>query len=1069
MKNYMNQEKRNYHFDEEQLAKEVFESDIESELKSKKACSKKYFERNYEDISNRLKKTENKDRNKSGSYRRPEVCKGHCDGSIDLSFQQLESEEYNCDDETVVKFFGITEIGNSVLCNVTGFLNHFFVRMPSELRKQEVQLFLEYLQDHFEGVKKINVTMKESIWGFNNSLKTPFLQIFVSNRHISKVKIAFERGEVVYENIYFEKQIFDSMSFLLRFLTSCNISGMTWITLPKNKYLVVEELKKESTCQIECYIDYRDIIPHLPDEKWLKIAPLRILSFDIECAGRKGIFPTPDQDSVIQIANVVKIFGSSKTFIKNVFVLNTCSPIIGAEIFEFQSEKDLLMGWKDFVINSDPDLIIGYNTTNFDIPYLINRSKALDLSNFPYFGKLKRAKQEIKNTFFSSKAYGVKENKNVVIDGRLQFDLLQYFQREYKLRSYSLNSVSSHFLGEQKENVHHSIINTLQNGDCETRRRLAVYCLKDAHLPMILLEKLMCVVTYTELARVVGVPFSYLLTRGQQIKVITQLFKKCYEQDILIPNLKASGNNDEYEGATVIEPERGYYDYPIATLDFNSLYPSIMIAHNLCYCTLTDLKSIKKFNLTKDDYIITPNNDYFVKDHIKKGILASILHDLLKTRKIAKDMLQKETDPFTKEVLNARQLALKISANSVYGFTGATIGKLPCLAISSSVTSYGRKMIDETKILIEEYFSKKNNFPFDSKVIYGDTDSVMVNFYTKDIEQTMDLGKKASEYVSKTFIHPIKLDFEKIYYPFLLINKKRYAGLYWTNSKHHDKMDTKGIETVRRDNCRLVQNVISKVLIHILEEMNCEKAQRFVRQTIADLLQNRIDLSQLVITKLYSKQDYVSKQPHIELANKMNIRNPGSGPALGDRIAYVIVQTTNSDKNYNKSEDPLYVLDHSIPIDVKYYLENQLSKPLERIFTPILGESKTKELLSGSHTRTIKVLSTKQGGLFKFTVKSDLCKSCKVPLPSSVNLALCVNCLKDDKGLDLYCDSLSQMNYLENKFSRLWTECQRCQGSLFQQIICSNNDCPIFYMRKKIQKDINQHKLEIKRWNETDW
>lgn len=171
----------------------------------------------------------------------------------------------------------------------------------------------------------------------------------------------------------------------------------------------------------------------------------------------------------------------------------------------------------------------------------------------------------------------------------------------------------------------------------------------------------------------------------------------------------------------------------------------------------------------------------------------------------------------------------------------------------------------------------------------------------------MKLGEEAANYVSTKFKNPIKLEFEKVYFPYLLINKKRYAGLYWTRPEKFDKMDTKGIETVRRDNCRLVQNVITKVLEFILEERDVPKAQRFVKQTIADLLQNRIDLSQLVITKAYSKHDYSAKQAHVELAERMRKRDPGSAPTLGDRVAYVIIKT-GGDKNYEKSEDPLYVL-----------------------------------------------------------------------------------------------------------------------------------------------------------------
>ena len=176
----------------------------------------------------------------------------------------------------------------------------------------------------------------------------------------------------------------------------------------------------------------------------------------------------------------------------------------------------------------------------------------------------------------------------------------------------------------------------------------------------------------------------------------------------------------------------------------------------------------------------------------------------VKWSKKAKQELAKATDPFEKAVLDGRQLALKISANSVYGFTGAQVGQLPCLAISSSVTSFGRVMIEQTKALVLEKYTKANGYKYDCDVIYGDTDSVMVKFGTDKIEEAMELGKEAAAHVSQHFIAPIKLEFEKVYCPYLLMNKKRYAGLLWTKPTKYDKMDCKGIETVRRDNCGLV-------------------------------------------------------------------------------------------------------------------------------------------------------------------------------------------------------------------------------------------------------------------------
>lgn len=1011
-----------------------------------------------------------KSENQVKGWGRPPIPQDFNPETSDITFQQLDAEETTIGELTVARFFGITEKGHSVLCNVTGFLHYFYVPVPKGFfRDVHLNKFKDYMLASWQGIEDIQIVLKESIWGYNKSVKSPFFKVIVENaKNIAKLRGAFERGDVRFDNLFPPQCVsYDNINYLLRLMVDCKITGMSWITLPAGEYDLVSDSQKISTCQFEVNIRYDKLISHPSEGEWLKMAPLRILSFDIECAGRKGVFPEAEHDPVIQIANVVLKFGELRPFVRNVFTVNTCASIIGSQIFENEKEEDMLMKWKDFVVKVDPDVIIGYNTANFDIPYLLDRAKALGLKNFPFFGRLPFVKQEAKDSLFSSKAYGTRENKVVNIDGRMQLDLLQFCQREYKLRSYTLNSVSAHFLGEQKEDVQHSIITDLQNGTKETRRRLAVYCLKDAFLPLRLLEKLMCLVNYTEMARVTGVPFSYLLSRGQQIKVISQLFRKCLEDDIIIPNMKVEGTDEMYEGATVIEPERGYYDVPIATLDFSSLYPSIMMAHNLCYTTLLNKQSIKTFNLAEEDYIETPNGDYFVKSHKRQGILPTILNELLSARKKAKQDLKKETDPFKRDVLNGRQLALKISANSVYGFTGATIGKLPCLAISSSVTAFGRVMIEKTKLEVQEKYSIKNGYPYDAQVIYGDTDSVMVKFGYQDLETCMKIGEEAAAYVSTKFVNPIKLEFEKVYFPYLLINKKRYAGLYWTNPDKPDKMDTKGIETVRRDNCRLVLNVITKVLDYILEERNVDKAENFVKQTIADLLQNRIDLSQLVITKAYSKQDYTAKQAHIELAERMKKRDPGSAPTLGDRVAYVIINALAGAKNYEKSEDPLFVLENSLPIDVKYYLDNQLTNPLMRIFEPILGEKRAKELLAGAHTRTIKMSAPKTGGLMRFAKKAELCKNCKSPLKPNNKGAICENCISE--APKLYGEALAQMNYLENKFSRLWTECQRCQGSLHQEVLCSNKDCPIFYMRKKAQKDVIQQGLELQKWDLTNW
>ncbi|KAF8661353.1 hypothetical protein AX16_001448 [Volvariella volvacea WC 439] len=963
-----------------------------------------------------------------------------------------------------LRVFGVTREGNSVYARITDFMPYFFVAMPRGLQETDYPALISSLNNTLghKIVVGIETIYKKSLMNYRGEDNHPFLRITVSEPR---------QGECKFEDYWTDPvHTFESdIAFALRFMIDTKVVGMNWLEVSAGNYQVVDGKDKKSNCQLELTFKWDAFISHAPEGEWSTIAPLRILSFDIECAGRKGVFPEPQHDPVIQIANMVTRQGEPKPFIRNVFTLNTCSHIVGSQVLSFDDESELLEAWRDFIEQVDPDLVIGYNIAAFDFPYLIDRAKQLKIGTFPYLGRLKNVKTDVKNTHFSSRAYGQRESKETRLEGRLQLDLLQFMQREHKLRSYSLNSVCAQFLGEQKEDVHHSVITELQNGTPESRRRLAVYCLKDAYLPQRLLDKLMCFVNYVEMARVTGVPFNYLLARGQSIKVLSQLYRRALEEGYLIPSTKVEGQDDQYEGATVIEPKKGYYDTPIATLDFSSLYPSIMMAHNLCYTTLLDKQSAERLCLVKDvDYIQTPNNDLFVTPKRRKGLLPTVLEDLISARKRAKADLKKETDPFKRAVLDGRQLALKISANSVYGFTGATIGKLPCLAISSSVTAYGRQMIETTKKEVEAEYCIANGHSHNAEVVYGDTDSVMVKFGPTDLKIVMQLGSEAADFVTTKFIKPIKLEFEKVYFPYLLISKKRYAGLYWTKPDKWDKMDSKGIETVRRDNCRLVSTVIETCLHKMLIDRDVKGAEEYTKRTIADLLQNKVDMSQLVITKALAKTDYTGKQAHVELAERMKQRDAGSAPALGDRVAYVIVKGIKGAAAYEKSEDPLFVLENNIPIDTKYYLENQLSKPLLRIFEPILGE-KANSLLSGDHTRTISIATPSVGGLMKFAVKTVTCLGCKTPLrgKDAQNQAVCQNC-KPRIG-ELYQKQVMNASEMQVKFSRLWTQCQRCQGSLHQDVLCTSKDCPIFYMRKKAQKDVEDASAVLERFDSDTW
>lgn len=961
----------------------------------------------------------------------------------------------------VIHLFGLNELGNSILLRVHNFRQYFYVHASNCISAEDLRMSLNKRLGS-EVVYSVEVVTKRSIKFYvPGDPEKRFFKITVTNPKMIRdtVEAIQTQGVTLSDgSIFHEADVFEAtLDFILRFMIEIGLVGCSWITIPAGMYEITKASEKSSYMELEIDVDVNregSIVAHKAEGKWLSTAPLRRLSFDIECAGRKGVFPEPQHDSVIQIGNYIWDYGKDVHVAKVIFTLKSCAPIVGVDVHSFEKEADLLAAWSRFVRLTDPDILTGYNIVNFDLPYLIDRARHLNVEEFSYLGRIKGQETLMRRTKMSSSAFGTHDSRSFSMHGRTIFDMLQLITREYKLRSYSLNSVSAEFLGQQKEDVHYSIISDLQRGDEQTRRRLAVYCLKDAQLPLKLMDKLLSLTNYIEMARVTGIPLGWLVSRGHMVKVVSLLHRKSHAVNLLIPDKQQHSQNaggPQYEGATVIEPMRGYYQAPIATLDFASLYPSIIMAHNLCYSTLVEPHHLNRINPA--DVSRTPSGHYFVKKSVKRGILTEMLEELLAARKQAKKELKEATDPFLKSVLNGRQLALKISANAVYGFTGAQFGKLPCMEISSSTTAYGRQMIENTKEEVEKRFKG-------CTVIYGDTDSVMVRFGPKvSLEECMKLGEEAADAISAIFPNPVKLEFEKCYYPYLLISKKRYAGLIWTNTEKFDKMDCKGIEAVRRDNCRLVANVISSVLELLLKRQDLKKAIGLVKNTISDLLQNKIDLSLLVVSKALSKADYGNKQAHVELAQKLMERDPGTAPSLGDRVPYIITKGVKNEPAYSRAEDPLYVLEHNIPIDNMYYLENMLRKPLERIFEPVM-KSTVKSLFVGEHTRTISVVTPKTGGMMKFAQIRLKCLGCKTNISEG---AICGYCVP--REAEIYKKTMDTVTDIEKVYSSLWTECQRCMGEICQDVLCSNGDCPIFYRRRKAQKDLDTASEKLARFD----
>lgn len=1008
------------------------------------------------------------------------------------------------------------------------------------------------------------------------------------------------------------------LPFPLRFMIDHHLSGMSWITLRANRYhkLPAGARNSISKCQGELIVDYANLIPRdISDPRFSSIASLRVMSFDIECYSKRG-FPKPDTHPVITIGVCCTDHDKDDQLTKLVLQMGSCEAIPDCHLITFDKEEFLLETFTRIIEVYDPDVLTGYNIQNFDMDYVLGRMKHLGMKA-PEWGRRGMVPTVSRAAKIMAKSMGYRETKKINIKGRIQMDMLMHMLKEKKFSSYTLNNVSFVLLGEQKEDVPYKMISVLQDGEATDRKRLATYCLKDSWLPVRLMNKLKCIYNNVEMARVTGVPINYLFTRGQQIKVVSQIHNDTKRKNLLVPGKetygalmrRGSGGMDfgaeskspkGFQGAYVLEPKTGFYMEPIATLDFASLYPSIMIRHNLCYSTLLTDETMNL--VSESDFELTPEGSSFVKSSVKKGVLPQILENLLTARKGVKrqmkqknkelneiqgrlddiediqaeqeqahgmskhkgsmskaslandprldskksnylldtlgaqngatpkyeilqkkqkdsksskiqeeaqyepmsqsklqDLQQEKNELIAKKktltntiaVMDGRQLALKISANSVYGFTGAQRGHMPCLEIAGSVTAYGRTMIDHTRNKVLEFYRKEHGYDFDSDVIYGDTDSVMIKFGSPDLKKCMDLGKEAAERLTKEFKAPIKLEFEKVYYPYLLLSKKRYAGNYWTRPEKPDKKECKGIESVRRDNCLLVRTMVGKVIDVLLNEMDIAKAKDYVKNRIYDLQNGNIDLSKLIISKSLTKNldverlnrelgdlslqsqksgsssktkanVYAINLPHVSLAERLYKRNPHNPPMIGDRVPYVIVKGPKKSKLYENSEDPLYAMEKDLPIDIEYYINRQISPPMKRIFDVV---EKDHDIFTGKHSTTIRgqIISKSKGiGMFFGKTKAK-CLICKKTLGNEDHSkAICNACRP--KKLETFMQKNLEVKMQTNDFQQLWTECQRCQGSLLQEVICFNQDCSIFFKRFKAQKEAHRAMVTVQKF-----
>jgi DNA polymerase elongation subunit (family B) len=601
-------------------------------------------------------------------------------------FQVLTWETQDTEDEHLISIFGKTNEGKSV-CVTTSFTPYFFLKLPKKMTSLDVRnLYTKIDKVCPECLISYDIVQSKDVWGFQNNEKFTFMQLNFKNLAARRMVNGRLKRTLPDESVKYK--VYESnLDPVLRLMHRTNIQSTGW-------------MDTGDAC-VRSHLAHVNIDLFCNDWKTLKpvdipeTAPFIVAS-----------------DACFQIAVSLTHFGSDVPYDKTCFCYKkTDSDLDGCTIKSYDTEREMLMAFKEYLMEKDIDIITGWNIFGFDLEYIMKRAVMTNCDQTFYeMSKMKNHSCELVYKKLSSSALGDNALKILPMPGRFIFDLFHEVKKGYKLDSYKLDNVSKLYLGDNKIDMPpKEMFARFVEEDPIKLREVAEYCVKDTLLPHRLLSKLSILVNLLEMAKATWVPLCYLVERGQQIKVFSLLTKKAREMGFMIPTISwGQYSADGYEGATVLEAQKGAYYRPITALDFEGLYPSIMMAHNLCYSSMVmDSKYENIPGITYETFGFYK----FAQD--VPSLLPSILLELKQFRKQAKKDMANSTGAL-KEMYNGKQLAYKVSMNSVYGFTGASKGMLPCVQIASTVTLKGRSMIDETKAYVEK------NFP-GAKVRYGDS------------------------------------------------------------------------------------------------------------------------------------------------------------------------------------------------------------------------------------------------------------------------------------------------------------------------------------------------------------
>lgn len=752
---------------------------------------------------------------------------------------------------------------------------------------------------------------------------------------------------------------------------------------------------------------------------------------------------------------------------------------LDVEFEEETTEIDLITRLMDIVRHHDPDILTGYEVHNSSWGYLIERAR--HKFDYDLCDELSRVRTQSHGRFGKENdRWGFNRTSTIRVTGRHMINIWRAMRGELNLLQYTMENVAFHLLHRRIPHYpFQDLTNWFKSDKPRDVAKVMNYFISRVKLDLKILEANELIVRTSEQARILGIDFFSVFSRGSQFKVESLMFRIAKPENFILisPGRKQVGQQNALECLPlVMEPQSDFYTSPLLVLDFQSLYPSIMVAYNYCYSTylgrIVDWRGRNKMgvidyqrqeglmSLLRDHINIAPNGIMYTKPDIRKSLLAKMLTEILETRVMVKSGMKAEKDDrVLQKLLNNRQLALKLISNVTYGYTSAAFsGRMPCSEIADSIVQTARETLEKAIVLIHSVER------WGAEVVYGDTDSLFIYLKGKTRDEAFDIGEDIARTITDANPRPIKLKFEKVYHPSVLLAKKRYVGyMYENRNQKEPRFDAKGIETVRRDGTPAEQKIEEKALKILFETADLSRVKRYFQDQCFKIMQGKVSIQDFCFAKEVRLGTYSDKgqpPPGALISARRMLEDPRLEPQYGERVPYVVVSGAPGSRIIDRSVAPEVLLeDPNMELDAEYYISKNLIPPLERIFN-LVGANVRQwydEMPKYQRMRRIEgaaVPSGKDAMPLKKTLESYMkslsCILCREKFAGEH--PICPRCLEEPHK------SLLRLKYrtavAEKKVLDVHRVCKSCMGIAWdEEVKCDSKACPVFYTRKKQDSD----------------